>query len=395
MALIQISSVSLTPLPEQKVRDPRILELDGLRGIAILLVITKHYGVAHLPGETQSSAIAFFNRFYPLLSGVDLFFVLTGFLLGGHLLASLDSPRYYSTFYLRRCCRTFPLYYLLLLSFTAAALARDAVWPVIGLNLEWPFDTPWSLAVYALFLQNFWFAAAASLGPHWLGITWSLAVQEQFYLLLPWVLRRALRRVLGCILVGLFLIAPLCRLVVALALPSIDWNGYDCLLCCRTDTLVAGVLAAWLLQGAGVRKWLVRVRALLCPAAAVLILAFAFLSYSRYGIGTPAMFVLGHTYLAALYLVLVLIACFASQGFLGVLLRRPVLRELGQISYGLFLLHPIVNDFFFGVLFGTPPKLEGFYTWLATLDAFLLTVVLAELSWHFVEKPLIAWSKSK
>ncbi len=148
-----------------KLERQRILELDGLRGIASLLVITKHYGVTFLPGEMQSSAVAFINRFYPALSGVDLFFVLTGFLLGSRLLAAVDSPRYYSTFYLRRCCRTFPPYYLLLLSFTAAVLAGSTLRSATGLYLTWPFGTPWSLAVYALFLQNFLIAAAVSLGP--------------------------------------------------------------------------------------------------------------------------------------------------------------------------------------------------------------------------------------
>jgi peptidoglycan/LPS O-acetylase OafA/YrhL len=393
-ALFHISPSLSEVLSDAKSSGPRILELDGLRGLAILLVVTKHYGVAHLPNETASPAVAFFNRFYPTLSGVDLFFVLTGFLLGGRLLAAVDSPRYYSTFYLRRCCRTFPPYYLLLLAFTVAVLARDALRSVAGLDLAWPFGTPWSLAACALFLQNFAIAATASLGPSWLMITWSLAVQEQFYLLLPWLLRCVPRRGLGHVLAGLFLMASLCRLAVVSYLPAEKWNGYDCLLCCRTDTLGVGVLAAWLLQAAPIRKGLTSARALLCPTAAVLFLGFAFLVYSGYHLGTPTLFVLGHTYLAVLYLAIVLIAGFASQGLVGAILRMAVLRELGRISYGLYLYHQMVRDLFFGVLFGTTAWLSGWEAWLATLEAFLLTVLLAELSWHYLEKPLIAWSKT-
>src|SRR5579875_3540042 len=148
-ALFHISPSLSEVLSDAKSSGPRILELDGLRGLAILLVVTKHYGVAHLPNETASPAVAFFNRFYPTLSGVDLFFVLTGFLLGGRLLAAVDSPPYY----------------LLLLAFTVAVLARDALRSVAGLDLAWPFGTPWSLAACALFLQNFAIAATASLGP--------------------------------------------------------------------------------------------------------------------------------------------------------------------------------------------------------------------------------------
>lgn len=249
--LLYLSSSPPKLSPGAKTSGPRILEWDGLRGVAILLVITKHFGVIYLPNETGSAVIDFFNRFYPTLSGVDLFFVLTGFLLGGRLLATIDSPRYYSTFYLRRCCRTFLPYYLLLPFFTAAVLTQDALSSVTPLHLTWPFDSPWSLAAYALFLQNFCVAAAASLGPSWLMITWSLAVQEQFYVLLPWLLRCCLLRGLGYVLVSLFLMAPLCRLAVVHYLPAEEWIGYDCLLCCRTDTLGVGVLAAWLLRASG------------------------------------------------------------------------------------------------------------------------------------------------
>lgn len=390
-------SVWLSPakslLGDKSSSSPRILELDGVRGLTILLVISKHYGVT-FPGGTQSSGIAFFNLFYSTISGVDLFFVITGFLLGGRLLAAVDSPCYYSTFYLRRCCRIVPAYYLLLLSFTAAVLARDALMSGAGVYLAWPFDTPWSLATYALFLQNFWIAAAASLGPTWLMITWSLAVQEQFYLLLPWFVRCTSRRILGYALAGLFLMAPLCRQAVAYSLPANEWNGYDCLLCCRTDTLGAGVLAAWLLQAVRLRKGLRSVRVLLCPLATVLFAGFALLVYSGYGLGTPVLFVFGHTYLAVLYLVVVLIAVFASQGLVGALLRTAVLRELGRISFGLYLYHQMVRELFFGALFVTSAWLNGWEGWVATLEAFVLTVFLAELSWHFLEKPLIVWSKA-
>jgi peptidoglycan/LPS O-acetylase OafA/YrhL len=211
---------------------------------------------------------------------------------------------------------------------------------------------------------------------------------------LPWLLRST-RRCLGYVLVGLFLMAPLGRLAVVHFLPAWEWNGYDCLLCCRTDTLGVGVLAAWLLQAEGVRRWLTNLRALLCPAAAILFLGFALLIYCGYGIGTPTFFVLGHTYLAVLYLVIALVAVFASQGLVGAFLRMPVLRELGRISYGLYLYHAMVRDLFFGMLFGTSAWLDGWETGVATLEAFLLTVLLAELSWHFLEKPLLTWSKAR
>src|SRR5436305_866561 len=80
-------------------RSRRFPELDGLRGIAILLVVAYHY------------------NFAPFLGGVDLFFVLSGFLLGGILLDKREAPNYFKAFYTRRFCRIFPLYFLCLLGF--------------------------------------------------------------------------------------------------------------------------------------------------------------------------------------------------------------------------------------------------------------------------------------
>lgn len=372
---------------------PRCLEIDGLRGVAIILVISKHYGFGHYPGSPESFGVRLFNSLYPALSGVDLFFVLSGYLIGSHLLAALDTPHYYGGFYVRRVCRTFPLYYLVLLLFSTAVMAREALAPVIALDVKWPFGTPWSMVAYALFIQNFW-VVANGLGPSWLLVTWSLAVQEQFYLVLPCVLRRLPRPMLGYGLVGLCLMGPLCRLALACILPAWELNTYDCLLCCRTDTLGIGVLVAWLLQREGARKRIMQGRAFLAPTAAMLLAGFSLLTYLGFGLGSAVLFVSGHTLLAVLYLVVVLIARFAADGVVGAVLRTGLLRELGRISYGLFLLHLIVRDLFFRGVVGMPPTLNGWDNWLPTVAAFLLTVFLAEISWLFLEKPLIAWSKS-
>lgn len=378
--------------PNEKESSRRVPELDGLRGIAILLVIIKHYGAYTWPGAAESLVGRFTTRIFPELYAPDLFLVITGFLLGSRLLASLNGPNYYSSFYLRRVCRTFPLYYVLLLFFVAAVLTRDTFPQAFHLHAEWPFGTPWSMAAYATFLQNFWIAATGSLGPSWLGITWTLAVQEQFYLILPVLLRCTPRPGLGYVITGLFLMGPLCRLVVASALPTYEWYGYDFLLFSRSDAVGIGVLAAWILNAENAQKWLARKRSLLCPATAVMFCGFAYVANSGYSLGTPAIFVLGHSYRAIMYLILVLIACFASQGIVGVLLRLGVLRELGRISYGLFLFHQMVFDILFHEVLGPTYEADLRMLWLAKLDAFLLTAILAELSWRYVEKPLIAWS---
>jgi len=260
-------------------------------------------------------------------------------------------------------------------------------------SLEWPFGTPWSMAAYATFLQSFVIAAAGSLGPQWLGITWTLAVQEQFYLGLPWLLRCAPARWLGIVLGALLLMAPFFRFLVVLAAPAGRWLGYDFLICCRSDTLAVGVLAAWVLQKIGGSEWLGRFRSLLCPSGVALFLGFLLVTQIGHGMETPAIFILGHTYRAIMYLVVVLVACFASGGWAGAVMRWAPLRELGRISYGLFLFHQMVRDLLVRLVLGEPRNLISWQTWLVNLEAFVLTALLAEFCWHFVEKPLIAWSR--
>ena len=103
----------------------RLPQLDGLRGLAIVMVLICHYlaaqvrfGGRSLPAQTFGALIA------TCWSGVDLFFVLSGFLIGGILLDEKHSPHYFKVFYIRRACRIFPLYYLVLLSFSLAMLAH-------------------------------------------------------------------------------------------------------------------------------------------------------------------------------------------------------------------------------------------------------------------------------
>ena len=146
----------------------RIKELDGLRGIAILLVILWHYCAVQIePGN--SVALEFLSRLLSTTwSGVDLFFVLSGFLIVGILVDAKGSPTYFKTFYIRRMCRILPLYYLMVVLFVLL--------PKIGLSgNDWLFARDLPLLSYFTLTQNF-FMHNGGFGSNWLGVTWSLAI---------------------------------------------------------------------------------------------------------------------------------------------------------------------------------------------------------------------------
>src|SRR5262249_37984358 len=182
----------------------RIPELDGLRGIAIILVLLRH---SIFGPETSSRVGSVFVAAGQLTwSGVDLFFVLSGFLIGGILLDARNSPRYFRTFYARRFFRIFPLYFvvtgLFLLRHLPFRMQTSALGDVSALTIPW-----WS---YVTLTQNFWMVQLGWYGPLFMSVTWSLAVEEQFYLTVPCLIRKvSIRRlpiVLGAIIAGAVLL---------------------------------------------------------------------------------------------------------------------------------------------------------------------------------------------
>ena len=169
----------------------RLPELDGIRGCAIMLVLVWHYVQNQLHPEIGSGLAYFKQAIGFTWSGVDLFFVLSGFLIAGILMDQRRKPHYFRTFYVRRVCRIFPLYYLNLAIFLVMLSwqsGQSAVFAPLYGGSEVPL---WS---YVTFTQNVFMGAHNSAGPGWLAVTWSLAVEEQFYLFLPLIVWFVSRR---------------------------------------------------------------------------------------------------------------------------------------------------------------------------------------------------------
>src|SRR5215467_12324847 len=207
----------------------RLPQLDGIRGLAILLVIfhneSSNYASLHLDG-------IFANGWM----GVDLFFVLSGFLITGILLDTKQSAGYFKNFYARRCLRIWPLYYSsIFLMFVIIPFLRPSDGHTIFQR-----SGPWW--PYPFYLQNFFVpnpAGAAGL----LGVTWSLAVEEQFYLVWPFIVRSCPNAVLRRIAIGIICFSPILRILLSSQGVNLYSNTFS-----RLDGLMAGSLIATIIR---------------------------------------------------------------------------------------------------------------------------------------------------
>ena len=363
----------------------RVPELDGIRGLAIGMVLLWHYFILPAdpaPGSAISHALALGRLTW---TGVDLFFVLSGFLIGGILLDARKASNYFSVFYRRRFFRILPIYVVLLLAFslldhTVSGAHRD--------QFAWLLKDHLPLYSYWTFTQNFWPLRATVFGANTLAITWSLAIEEQFYLTLPLLVRILSSRLLVyCVVAGIVL-APVSRLFLLVA-TSFNWVPAFSLMPCRADALLLGVLAAILLRDAQWRARIERAGRFFAIALPALFLGAVFLGWKSPDLTSPLMQEVGLTWVAAFYAVLLLFAVTRPQSLLSRALRLRWLGWLGAIAYGVYLFHQTIQGLLYALLWRGEPRITGALTLLTSLASLALTLLVARLSWRFFEKPLI------
>ncbi|HEY0781956.1 MAG TPA: acyltransferase [Thermoanaerobaculia bacterium] len=337
-------------------------QLDGLRTLAVAAVLVEHW----MPSDFLFHRIVPWGTF-----GVRLFFVLSGYLITGILLdarrdgEAAGSGRLltWRQFLTRRALRIFPAFYA-----------------VVLLSALFDFSTsratlPWNLT----YTTDFYLAATAD----WHGAIshfWSLAVEEQFYLLWPWAVLFAPPKRRQAILFAMVVAAAAFRLAGALA--GLNSIALVVLPISCLDTLGAGALLA-LAQRGQAPRWFARAIAGRGPAIAAG-LAIALCAARFLGLPGQGPIVAGFldTALALAFAGLVGRAAEGSGGTLGALLAWAPLVAVGQISYGVYLIHNFAPS-----ILGWLPV----WPWLRTGVLYpLATLVLATLSWHFFEKPINA-----
>jgi peptidoglycan/LPS O-acetylase OafA/YrhL len=209
-------------------------ELDSLRGIAILLVVFFHgFNLPAATTQLRGLPRLFVTATLGGWTGVNLFFVLSGFLITGILLDSKRKPQYYRRFYVRRALRILPVFYLLLLLLSVLQLTG---W-LENRRVGWPF-----LALSFFYLANM--ASLFGVTSHYT-VLWTLAVEEQFYLLWPTAVRAFSRRNLAWFALGFCLVCPALR-ALAFRLGDDYGAGYPWLV---ADSLAMGALLAVLARG--------------------------------------------------------------------------------------------------------------------------------------------------
>jgi len=291
--------------------------LDGLRGIAILLVVFYHN-------------FGFTKYFFFGWLGVDLFFVLSGFLITDILLNTFNKPGYFKNFYAKRILRIFPLYYLSLVIFLIL-LPKLKSFP---LDFSFYIDHQWWFWTY---LQN-WFLIFHNAGSSTTAIQhyWSLAVEEQFYIVWPLVIFLIRKPKWLLTIAAILLLTVICSRVYLWEIKVKDLNYFGLYTFTRMDGICIGSMLAILrfMKSTFIKRYF---------TGLVLFLAamnFVFYFINReFGFSYPYLAIVGYTTFAMLFAIVVHEAVQGENKIITKLLTFRPLRFFGKISYGLYIFH--------------------------------------------------------
>jgi len=366
-----------------RVQPGNIPALDGLRGIAIILVMVHHFtyyrptsGIDALIGD-----VLFFGW-----TGVDLFFVLSGFLITGILLDTRDGGRYFTSFYARRILRIFPLYYLVLFLALVVLPRFPAVHSVlIGQDDSVDLPSQWP---YWLYMTNFSIAGRGWVHG-WVDVGWSLAIEEHFYLVWPLVIWLCPPRLVAWLCTAIFVGEVFARSfarasdVAVLPIYVVTWF--------RLDGLVVGALLAVALRR-GIMPALDRLAPAVVIAGAAGLLAVMILGGHTWW-WNRRMQQFGYSLIAVIAGAMLVSAINRPADSLWPrMLSAGWLRAFGKYSYCLYLIHlPVmraVREYVFN-----PEDTLAIAPWVGQVLFYPVAAApafaLAWLSWRWFEAPIL------
>jgi len=347
----------------------RIPALDGLRGAATIMVIVSHYfgELGHGLSFTMFGWIA-----------VDIFFVLSGFLIGKLILEKQHHANFFTVFYARRFFRLIPAYLITIVVVDALIGWAPPAWGGGGHVLfpEW---------VYFTFLQGVFMTKTGSIGAHWLAPTWTLAVEEHFYLIVPALIVLTPRRLLPCVLIATALASVGLRI-------AIYFGGFAnemvslVLLPGRADLLVFGVLGAVAVRSGGFA--LARIEPLMRWTLPVTLFAVSGLKLyddRAFFVFNPVLLAIGST----AYLICIVRNLPEARRF-----QSRTLRFFGDNGYCLYLTHLPVLGLMHGLILGTEPDLVTPFQWMVTFATLPVCVLVGWGMTQLVEAPLTRYGRT-
>lgn len=358
----------------------RFDEFDGLRGIAILMVMAYHI----IPeGENLFSNPL--TKFLTTISqmgwaGVDLFFVLSGFLITGILLEQKEKQGYFRNFYARRILRIFPVYYLsLTVLFSIYLLTGMADIHTILTTGLW----------YYSYQQNWIYSMNAGPGLYFSHF-WSLAIEEQFYLVWPLIIYFANPKQIfriGAVLIG---IAFMLRIYIVFFLGDVNISNtfpiYSSVT--RMDSLIVGGLLAVVFLSEDGRDKLAK-NMLLVLSLSILVIGACIATHPASPLwNNAAMLTIGFSDIALLGGALIIyLQTSHPNNYLRAFFRNPVLTFHGKYSYAMYIFHWPIASLAITTYINGPTPHTGWVQWvLYTGGCYIFTLSAALISWNLVEK---------
>jgi peptidoglycan/LPS O-acetylase OafA/YrhL len=368
-------------LPGPQSTGKHVPALDGIRGLAILAVLVAHC-VPRLPdtgfGGWYNQAVGAGGF------GVDLFFVLSGFLITGILLDSKGTTGYFRNFYARRFLRLFPVYYLYL---AFVALLLPAIHHALHTHMPDYGGNWWWYLLYACNLKP-----GHGANDPYLGHFWSLAVEEHFYLVWPALVLVLSRRRLAYCCFGAITLAVVLR--VSFSWYGADWNTIYRVTPMRLDALALGALGAIALRS---ERWSGRGPALAWKAllaGGALFLGCVLWGRSASWNSAPIQ-TFGAFFLATAFAGLVYLSATTHSGLARVFSTRW-LRMFGRYSYTIYVIHVLITSHVFWAAAALAKRTGPWPYWANLICSGIIVATaygIAALSWKYYENPILQLKK--